>query len=113
MVRSRGQMARRESFTSSSSQQGRHRSRSARTGTTTTSGKRDHDGDGRGTQTSAETPLLGGLTSLDILFIGVAYAFNLVRTLAVGELFDVAAKAIYYCGESRAQCTSYSRRLRR
>lgn len=41
--------------------------------------------------------MLGGLTVLDILFIGVAYALNLLRTLGIAELFDVAWKAGVYC----------------
>ncbi|CAO1633433.1 unnamed protein product [Sympodiomycopsis kandeliae] len=84
-LRSRGQLARRESFTRQTNSS-------------------DSEGDdlptlqnkGSGVGGGGERPVLGGLTVFDILFIAIAYALNLLRTLGVAELGDIVCKGLIY-----------------
>ncbi|PWN29239.1 alpha/beta-hydrolase [Jaminaea rosea] len=73
-VRSRAQLNRRQSFTS----------------------RKVSSKSSRFAPTSSEQPLLGGLTFLDIVFIGVAYSVNLLKTLGLAELADIAWHALRY-----------------
>ncbi|CAO1614006.1 unnamed protein product [Parajaminaea phylloscopi] len=74
-VRSRSQLARRQSYTSR-----KHRIGSSRFG-----------------HTASEKPAVGGLTVLDIVFIAVSYGLNLLKTLGLAELLDIVLKGFYYC----------------
>lgn len=107
-VRSRGQLARRESFTGRSDEDDDDTDEDGHTllrkGTNPNSARHlrgastSSAGKGRPPPAS-ESPILGGLTLFDIVFIGVAYAINLLRTLGIAEIADVAFKGCVYCGE--------------
>lgn len=46
-----------------------------------------------------QRPVLGGMTALDLVLIAAAYAINLIKTLGIAELVDIAAKSVWYCRE--------------
>lgn len=76
-VRSRSQLTRRQSYTS----------------------RKNTAGSSPFGSTATEKPILGGLTGLDIFFIAISYGLNLLKTLGIAELLDVALKGLYYCSE--------------
>ncbi|PWN18759.1 alpha/beta-hydrolase [Microstroma glucosiphilum] len=81
-VHSRGQQARRDSFTR------------ARDGVST---MRPGKPTRRNSSSQHQRPVLGGMTALDLVLIAAAYAINLIKTLAIAELVDIAAKSLWYC----------------
>jgi acetyl esterase/lipase len=94
--RSRGQLARRNSITKGNDASRNRRRGGQRRANAMRDARHPTSPSSIGRGTKPDRPWLGGLFFTDLVFIAFTYSINLLRTLGLAELADIAFKGLMY-----------------